>query len=71
MNVGALKPTPTTKVSAEANLEALGLVISTFSKNFLNAHIKEFVSVDLKIFVTKYPPSFKKSQASFKDANTN
>lgn len=69
--MGALNPMPTTNVSADVNLDAFGLVISTLSKNFLNTHIKELVSVDLNTLVTKYPPGFKKSVASLKAAKTS
>lgn len=71
MKSGALKPIPTTKVSADANLDALGLVISTLSKNFLNTHINELVSVDLKTLVMKYPPGLRKSVANLKAASTS
>ncbi len=69
--MGAIKFMPTTNVYADVNLDALGFVIYTFWKNFLNTHINEFVSVDLNILVIKYPPGFKKSVASLKAARTN
>jgi hypothetical protein len=71
MKLGALNPTPTTKVYADAKRDALGLVIYTFSKNFLNTHINELVSVDLNILVMKYPPGLRKSVASLKALKTN
>lgn len=71
MKLGALNPMPTTNVSADVNLDALGLVISTLSKNFLKTHINELVSVDLNTFVTKYPPGFRKSVANLKAAKTS
>ena len=64
MKLGAKYPTQTTKISAETNREALGLVTSTFWKNLLNTQIKELKSVDLNTFVTKYPPSLRKEHAN-------
>jgi hypothetical protein len=71
VKLGAKKPEQTTKISADANLDAFGLVASTFSKNLLKTHIKDWKSVERKTFVTKNPPSLKKEQANFRAAKTN
>lgn len=71
MKLGARKPAQTTKISADANRDALGLVASTFSKNLLKTHIRDWKSVDLKTFVTKYPPYLRKEHANFSAARTS